>query len=58
MAVILLIGLVVLMFAMAPAQPNNWRWRSWPLGLIAALLIVVLAMGVFEVIPWGWPTGY
>jgi protein-S-isoprenylcysteine O-methyltransferase Ste14 len=55
MAIALLIGLVALLFFVAPAAPRSWRWRVWPVSIIGFFILLVLIMGVLEIVPWWWP---
>lgn len=53
---ILLLILVILLFATAPAWPYSRGWGYGPSGLLGLLLVVLLVLLLIGLIPWGYPS--
>jgi hypothetical protein len=55
MTLLLLIILILLLLGAVPAWPYSRRWGYGPSGLLGLVLLLVLALMLFNVIapPWG-----
>jgi hypothetical protein len=54
MGLLLLILLVVLLFGSVPAYPYSRGWGYRPMGLFSLLLIILLALILFDVLELGF----
>lgn len=54
MGLLLLILLIVLLVGSAPAWPYSRRWGYGPSGVLGLLLIVLVALMLFDVVQFGW----
>jgi Protein of unknown function (DUF3309) len=57
MGLILLIVLIVLLLGGLPAWPHSRNWGYGPSGIVGLLLVVLLALLIFNVLPWGYGPG-
>ena len=55
MGLILLIILILLLLGGVPAWPYSRDWGYGPSGVIGLLLVILLALLLFNVIPFGYP---
>jgi hypothetical protein len=55
MGAVLVILLIVLLAASAPAYPYSRGWGYRPAGVVTALLVILLILLILQAIPWGFP---
>jgi hypothetical protein len=54
MGLVLLIVVIVLLLGVVPAWPHSKRWGYGPSGGLGLVLLILLALVIFNVIPRGF----